>query len=150
MAIALLLSLDVRAAASRRITVRTDDGATLAGTYFESSRRPSPGIVLLHMLTRTHDDWQAAGSRLADAGTYQRTLRSLWKVKGTVSYRRKMKDIKAEKDAWYLMASTMISALTNTGLMTGNFEETTGDVDYIDLRYPHYVCGVELLEAEER
>ena len=56
------------AASSRRITVRTDDGVTLAGTYFESSRRPAPGIVLLHMLTRTHDDWQAAGSRLADAG----------------------------------------------------------------------------------
>lgn len=67
-AIALLLALDVHAANSRRITVRTDDGVTLAGTYFESSRRPSPGIVLLHMLTRTHEDWQAAGSRLADAG----------------------------------------------------------------------------------
>lgn len=67
-AIALLLALDVHAANSRRITVRTDDGVTLAGTYFESSRHPSPGIVLLHMLTRTHEDWQAAGSRLADAG----------------------------------------------------------------------------------
>src|SRR4029077_17302781 len=56
------------AASSRRITVRTDDGVALAGTYFEASRHPAPGIVLLHMLTRTHDDWQAAGSRLADAG----------------------------------------------------------------------------------
>lgn len=55
-------------AASRRITVRTEDGVTLAGTYFETSRRPAPGIVLLHMLSRTHEDWQAAGSRLADAG----------------------------------------------------------------------------------
>jgi dienelactone hydrolase len=55
-------------AASRRISVRTEDGVTLAGTYFETSRHPAPGIVLLHMLTRTHEDWQAAGSRLADAG----------------------------------------------------------------------------------
>jgi dienelactone hydrolase len=66
--VALLTAADVRAATSRRITVRTDDGVTLTGTYFEASRRPAPGIVLLHMLTRNHDDWQAAGSRLADAG----------------------------------------------------------------------------------
>jgi dienelactone hydrolase len=67
-ALAVLLSLGVHAAAPQRIAVRTGDGVTLAGTYFESSRRPSPGIVLLHMLMRTHDDWQVAGSRLADAG----------------------------------------------------------------------------------
>src|SRR4051812_49744032 len=68
LALALLLLVDVHAANSRRITVRTDDGVTLAGSFFESSRRPSPGIVLLHMLARTHDDWQAEASRLADAG----------------------------------------------------------------------------------
>jgi dienelactone hydrolase len=68
MALALLTTFDLQAANARRITVRTDDGVTLAGSYFEASRHPSPGIVLLHMLTRTHDDWQAAGSRLADAG----------------------------------------------------------------------------------
>ena len=67
-ALALLASLDVRAANVRRIIVRTEDGVTLNGTYFEASRRPAPGIVLLHMLTRTHDDWTAAGTRLADAG----------------------------------------------------------------------------------
>jgi dienelactone hydrolase len=57
-----------QAAASRRITLRTEDGVSLAGTYIESSRHPSPGIVLLPKLTRTHDDWLTAGSRLADAG----------------------------------------------------------------------------------
>jgi dienelactone hydrolase len=57
-----------QAAASRRVTLRTEDGVSLAGTYLESSRHPSPGIVLLPMLARTHDDWLAAGSRLADAG----------------------------------------------------------------------------------
>jgi pimeloyl-ACP methyl ester carboxylesterase len=59
---------DLHAANARRITVRTEDGVMLAGTYFESSRQPAPGIVLLHMLTRDHEDWAAAGSRLADAG----------------------------------------------------------------------------------
>jgi dienelactone hydrolase len=67
-AIAALMSLKVQAATGRRITVRADDGVTLSGTYFEASRHPAPGVVLLHMLTRSHDDWQAAGSRLADAG----------------------------------------------------------------------------------
>ena len=68
-AIAFLLTTGgVHAASGRRITVRTEDGVTLAGTYFEPSRRPAPGIILFPMLTRTHDDWQAAASKLADAG----------------------------------------------------------------------------------
>lgn len=67
-ALLLVVCLDVDAATSHRITVRTSDGVTLTGTYFEASRHPAPGIVLLHMLTRTHEDWVAAGSRLADAG----------------------------------------------------------------------------------
>ena len=61
----LLLTLDVGAASGRRMTIRTDDGVTLAGTYFEASRRPAPGIVLLPMLTRNHDDWASAGCRSA-------------------------------------------------------------------------------------
>src|SRR6185437_6866188 len=67
-ALVLIALLDLGAANSRRIIVRTDDGVTLGGTYFEASRRPAPGVVLLHMLTRTHEDWAAAGARLADAG----------------------------------------------------------------------------------
>lgn len=55
-------------AAARRISVRTEDGVTLNGMYYEPSRRPAPGIVLLHMLGRTHEDWDRAGSQLADAG----------------------------------------------------------------------------------
>ena len=64
----LLLTLDGRAETGRRITVLTEDGVTLAGAYYEPSKRPAPGIVLLHMLRRTHDDWDATASRLADAG----------------------------------------------------------------------------------
>jgi len=66
--LALLLNIHAGAASARRITVRTEDGVTLNGTYFEASRHPAPGVVLLHMLTRTHDDWAAVGGRLADAG----------------------------------------------------------------------------------
>jgi dienelactone hydrolase len=56
------------AAGSRRVTFRAEDGATLSGAYYEPSRRPAPGVVLLHMYQRTHADWDAAASDLADAG----------------------------------------------------------------------------------
>ena len=52
----------------RRVTIRAADGATLSGVYYEPSRRPAPGIVLLHMLRRSHTDWDAAASQLSDAG----------------------------------------------------------------------------------
>ena len=53
---------------SRRVTLRAADGATLSAAYYEPSRRPSPGIILLHMLGRSHTDWDAAAAQLADAG----------------------------------------------------------------------------------
>ena len=52
----------------RRVTFRAADGATLSGAYYEPSRRPVPGIILLHMLRRSHTDWDAAASQLSDAG----------------------------------------------------------------------------------
>ena len=64
--LALIVSLD--AAPGRRVTFRAEDGATLSGAYYEPSRRPAPGIVLLHMLRRSHADWDAAASQLSDAG----------------------------------------------------------------------------------
>jgi dienelactone hydrolase len=63
-----LVSSWLQAAPARRVTFRAEDGATLGGAYYESSRRPSPGIVLLHMLRRSHADWDAAASQLSDAG----------------------------------------------------------------------------------
>jgi dienelactone hydrolase len=65
---AILLVLTIQAAPGRRVTFRAEDGAMLTAAYYESSRRPSPGIVLLHMLRRSHSDWDAAASQLSDAG----------------------------------------------------------------------------------
>src|SRR5699024_5426119 len=56
-ALAMMFVLTADASAQRRVTFRAEDGATLSGAYYESSRRPAPGIVLLHMLTRSHADW---------------------------------------------------------------------------------------------
>jgi dienelactone hydrolase len=67
-AVALLVSVTIDAAAQRRVTFRSEDGATLSAAYYEPSRRPAPGIVLLHMARRSHADWDAAASQLADAG----------------------------------------------------------------------------------
>ena len=64
----LLLSTSADAAVARRVTMRAEDGTTLTGSYYEPSRRPAPAIVLLHMLNRSHADWDAAASQLADAG----------------------------------------------------------------------------------
>jgi pimeloyl-ACP methyl ester carboxylesterase len=64
----LLVSTSADAAVGRRVTMRAEDGATLTGAYYEPSRRPAPAIVLLHMLNRSHTDWDAAASQLADAG----------------------------------------------------------------------------------
>jgi alpha-beta hydrolase superfamily lysophospholipase len=64
---ALLAPLGVLEAASRPVTFRTDDGVTIAGTLYEASRHPAPAVILLHMLTRSRDDWQAVASELADA-----------------------------------------------------------------------------------
>ena len=65
---ATLLVLTLHAAPARRVTFRAQDGTMLSGAYYEPSRRPAPGIVMLHMLRRSHADWDAAASQLSDAG----------------------------------------------------------------------------------
>ena len=66
--LALLCVASADAATARRVSVRAEDGVMLTGAYYESARRPSPGIVLLHVQRRSHADWDAAASQLADAG----------------------------------------------------------------------------------
>jgi pimeloyl-ACP methyl ester carboxylesterase len=56
------------AATARPVTFRTDDGVIIAATLYEGARHPAPAVILLHMLTRSRDDWQPVATRLADAG----------------------------------------------------------------------------------
>jgi pimeloyl-ACP methyl ester carboxylesterase len=51
-----------------RVTFQTPDGYTIAGTLMEPSRRPAPGIILVHMYGRSRKDWESAAERLADEG----------------------------------------------------------------------------------
>jgi len=58
------------AAVSRPVAVRTEDGVTLAATLYEAPRQPAPAVILLHMQTRSREDWQAFAHRLADSGIH--------------------------------------------------------------------------------
>lgn len=60
----------VDAATSRSVTFRTDDGVTIAGTFYESAKHPAPAVILVHALTRSKDDWQTLAGHLADAGLH--------------------------------------------------------------------------------
>jgi alpha-beta hydrolase superfamily lysophospholipase len=67
-AVLLFSPVSAGAATSHIVTFRTDDGVTIAATLYEGVRHPAPAVILLHMLTRSRDDWQTVATRLADAG----------------------------------------------------------------------------------
>ena len=54
-------------AAGRIVTFRAEDGRALNALAYEPSQRPSPAVVLVPMLGRPKEDWDAIGQRLADA-----------------------------------------------------------------------------------
>ena len=49
------------------MTFRAEDGRALNALAYEPSQRPSPAVVLVPMLGRPKEDWDAIGQRLADA-----------------------------------------------------------------------------------
>jgi dienelactone hydrolase len=55
-------------AGTQRVTIRTDDGVSLAGTWYEPGSRQAPAVILIHMLHRTRHDWDAVATRLASEG----------------------------------------------------------------------------------
>lgn len=66
----LLRAAPTAAALSRTVTFRTEDGVNIAATFHEAVRRPAPAVILLHMLGRSREDWQAFADRLAEAGIH--------------------------------------------------------------------------------
>ena len=54
-------------AGTERVTIRTDDGVSLAATWYEPQSR-SPAVVLVHMLHKSRRDWDPVASRLAAEG----------------------------------------------------------------------------------
>jgi alpha-beta hydrolase superfamily lysophospholipase len=69
LALAVLLIADAPiAAATDRVTIRTEDGVSLAGTWYGSNARTAPAVILIHMLHRSRRDWDGVASRLASEG----------------------------------------------------------------------------------
>ncbi len=67
-ALALLLLGAASAGAAQRVSFRTDDGITVAATWYEPSSRPAPAVIFVHMLHRSRRDWDQIASRLASEG----------------------------------------------------------------------------------
>ena len=53
---------------TQRLTLRTEDGVNIAATWYEPSARPAPGVILVHMLTRSRRDLEPLAMRLASEG----------------------------------------------------------------------------------
>jgi dienelactone hydrolase len=56
------------AVASERVTIRTDDGVSLAATWYEPGARSAPAVIFVHMLHKSRRDWDAVASRFAAEG----------------------------------------------------------------------------------
>jgi dienelactone hydrolase len=59
---------DSASAGTQRVTIRTDDGVSLAGTWYEPGARSAPAVILVHMLHRSRHDWDPVATRLAAEG----------------------------------------------------------------------------------
>lgn len=74
MILAVLLMSPAAEASGRPVNFPSLDGTALAGEFFESSNRPSPGVVLVHMLSRNKGDWRDLPDRIRDAGITALTI----------------------------------------------------------------------------
>jgi len=54
--------------AAQRVTIRTEDGVSLAATWYETSVRPAPAVILVHMLNKSRRDWDPVAAQLAAEG----------------------------------------------------------------------------------
>lgn len=72
--LAVLVTTTPVEASGRPVTFQSLDGTSLAGELFESSNRPAPGVVLVHMLSRNKSDWQGLPDRIRDAGITALTI----------------------------------------------------------------------------
>jgi alpha-beta hydrolase superfamily lysophospholipase len=59
----------IATAAGRAVTFTAADGTTIAATYYEAANRSTAAaVVLVHMLSRSKDEWIPIAERLQDAG----------------------------------------------------------------------------------
>jgi hypothetical protein len=118
---------------------QASDGKLLSTLLLRSS---GDKVFDTHVLHTAPESIAKAGlPRPGAAGIHADGIRSVWAFEGRVVYRKKAREIHLEKDWWYFAASAPLS------LITGNFDETTGDVYVVDLHDPKYTCAVRLLRV---
>jgi pyridoxine 5-phosphate synthase len=61
-------------AAGTRVSIPSPDGVTIAGEVYESASRPSPAVLLVHMLSRTRGDWGGLPDRIRETGITALTI----------------------------------------------------------------------------
>ena len=66
-AIAVLLAAAVPARAAEPVSLQAADGTALSAAWY-APMRPAPAIVLVHMLTRSHREWDLAAQALSASG----------------------------------------------------------------------------------
>jgi dienelactone hydrolase len=66
--IAWLAGSSISHAAGRAVLFRADDGRLINALFTEAGERQGPAVVLVPMLGRPKDDWNALAQQLADAG----------------------------------------------------------------------------------
>lgn len=64
----LLLAPAPALAAGQPVPLHTTDGITLAATLYDADGAAAPAVVLVHMFTRSKDDWRAFAERLQASG----------------------------------------------------------------------------------
>jgi alpha-beta hydrolase superfamily lysophospholipase len=72
--LALLFMATPAFTAGRPVTLTSPDGTHVAGEFFEAANRPSPGVVLVHMLSRNRNDWHSLPDRIREAGITALTI----------------------------------------------------------------------------
>lgn len=67
LAVVIFLAPPRAIASSQRVAIRTDDGVSLAATWYEPGTR-APAVILVHMLHKNRRDWDAVATSLASQG----------------------------------------------------------------------------------
>jgi hypothetical protein len=135
-----------KAAGALHVTLELEQsrtGQVLSVKLLESSGNP---LFDAYVVERVPASLEALGSAPEHfAARSKGNVRSVWGVDGHVSFSRTIKFSKLNEldagDAAY------ISALIPLGLLSGNFEETRGEVIIPDLRRPHFDIRTQLLRV---
>ena len=67
-AVAAIGGASLHAASGKGVSFHAEDGRTINALLFEADQKPAPAVVLVPMLGRPKDDWQAVGQKLSDGG----------------------------------------------------------------------------------